>query len=132
MAESEKNQYLQTVAQQYKSISSHDLDYHIQKQHKFVTIEILNWDTAVWAANRFKQLHRPHVWEEMQKACGASTVESYAQAIMDSAQLSKRYADFAVTLESIRHGTVDKDLKLHGFEVSQSAKELYQSWLNAQ
>ena len=56
----EKNQYLVEVAQQYNSIPSHDLDYHVQQQHKFISIIVEDATVAQWAANRFK-LNKYHI-----------------------------------------------------------------------
>lgn len=127
----QKHQYLLTVAQNYRSISSHDLEFHIRQKHKFISVKVDNWSTALWAAIRFKQIHKPHVWNEMQQHCGAHTVELYAQTIIDSGNLACQHSEYAVSLESIIDGSVVEVLQ-QWFDISQTAKEFYQLWLTAQ
>lgn len=128
----EKNQYLVEVAQQYNSIPSHDLDYHVQQQHKFISIIVEDATVAQWAANRFKQLHRPHVWEDMSRQCGASTVDEYAQMLIDYSNMVKKHTDRIISLESIKNGQgIDALEQVYG-PISQQGKNIYKNWYNLQ
>ena len=128
----EKNQYLVEVAQQYNSIPSHDLDYHVQQQHKFISIIVEDATVAQWAANRFKQLHRPNVWNEMQKSCGANTINDYAQMLIDFSNLIVHHTDKIVSLESICNGTAIQDLKKYVDNLQPGNEDLYRNWLTLQ
>lgn len=127
----EKDQYIADMAVKYRSIPSHDLDYHVQGKHAMIGITVQDTDTALWAAERFKQLHRPHVWLEMQTACGANSVGDYAQIMIDFSNQLQQHTDRTVPLESIRAGTVLDQLS-QLTTLSPTSKNLYQNWLDLQ
>lgn len=132
-SDKEKDQYLLDIAQQYNSIPSHDLDYHIRRGHKFISIVVDDIDVACWAAKRFKDLHRPHVWEEMSKMCGAKTVDDYAQILIYYSNMVRNYTTHTVSLESIKQKTAIANLEQAlGQTISQSGKNVYRNWWNLQ
>jgi hypothetical protein len=106
----EKNLYLDQVSLLYNSIPSHDLDYHVRQRHNFISITVKDFGVALWASTRFKEIHRPHVWEEMQRVCGATTIEEYAQRIIDYSNMVQQHTDCIVTLERILSGHAIEDL----------------------
>lgn len=122
-----KDQYLVDAEKKYQSIPSHDLDYHIRKGHKFIGITVQDPDVALWAANRFKKLHRPHVWEEMTTMCGINSVNEYAQIMIDFSNLIVQHTNSIITLESIRNGTALSNPVLHN-----ANKNFYRDWLELQ
>ena len=126
-SDAEKDQYLIEIEKKYKSIPSHDLDYHIRKKHNFIGITVQDKTVALWAAKRFKKLHRPHVWQEMNTVCGVDTVEGYAQIMIDFSDLIKQHTDRIVSLESILAGTAldNPILKL-------ANKNVYRNWIDLQ
>jgi hypothetical protein len=126
-SDAEKDQYLVEAEKKYQSIPSHDLDYHIRKAHDFIGITVQDKAVALWAATRFKRLHRAHVWEEMTAACGADTVEGYAQMMIDFSNLVSQHTDRIVTLESIRTGTA-----LDNPILKTASKNFYLNWLDLQ
>ena len=126
-SDQDKDQYLTDAGKKYQSIPSHDLNYHIQKGHKFIGITVREQDIALWAANRFKQLHRPHVWEEMAAVCGVDSVTEYAQIMIDFSNLVVQHTDSIVTLESICNGTALSNPILHN-----ANKTFYRDWLALQ
>jgi hypothetical protein len=126
-SDQEKDQYLIEIEKKYQSIPSHDLDYHVRKKHDFIGITVQDKATALWAAKRFKQLHRAHVWEEMVAACGANTVEGYAQMMIDFSNLITQHTDRVVSLESIRAGTA-----LDNPVLKTASKNFYCNWLDLQ
>lgn len=125
--DTEKDQYLNAITNKYQSIPSHDLQYHSQRGHDFIGITVQNTSVANWAANRFKELHRPHVWAEMAAVCGVNTVEDYAQTMIDFSNLVIQHTDRIITLESIKDGTV-----LHNPILKNAGKNLYQNWKDLQ
>ena len=130
----EKDQYIDNIETHYKSIPSHDIEYHHKRQHNFIGITVKDTETAMWAAERFKRAHQPHVWEEMKIACGADSVNDYAQMMIDFSNLTKQYTDRIITLESIRNGQVLDEMtnNLNINTVDQTIKNLYNNWLELQ
>ena len=84
----EKDQYLATVNEQ--SISSHDYEYHARRKHDIICVGVFDMTTAMWAATRFKELHRPTVWAEMTALCGAETLEDYAEMYIHNTNMMTR------------------------------------------
>jgi hypothetical protein len=132
-SDEEKDQYLIDIAQQYNSIPSHDLDYHVRRGHKFISIVVDDNKIAHWAANRFKALHRPHVWEEMSRACGAKTVDDYAQILIHYSNMVRNHTTKTISLESIKKKTaVDSLEQALGKSIDQKGKNVYINWWNLQ
>jgi len=107
----EKDRYIEEAGARYQSLPSHDLEYHISRHHDFIGITVRDWHTAMWAATRFQKLHRAHVWEEMQRHCGASSLDEYAQILIDFGNLVSAHTDRLVTLESILDGSVIEHIR---------------------
>jgi hypothetical protein len=129
----DKDQYINTVGNRYSSISSHDLDYHIKSKHKFISIVTDQFNVALWAAKRFKRLHRPHVWEEMQRICGATTVEDYAQTLIDYSTMIKTHTDKVLDLERIYRGYAIQDLQPWLTKpINKHSQNLYKNWIDLQ
>jgi hypothetical protein len=125
-----KDQYVNEIGLVYNSISSHDLNYHIKKQHNFIGIVVNDAKVALWAAERFKNLHRPHVWQEMQNYCGANSVQDYAQNMIDFGNLVRQHTDQIIQVERIMQGKLVEDLAT--LNVGTAGKEFYQAWLKNQ
>jgi hypothetical protein len=121
----EKDQYI--ANSQWASLPSHDFEYHRLKQHKILGIQCRDMQTALWAATRFKKLHRPHVWEEMSRACGANTIEQYAQMIIDFGIMIANYTDNMLYLDRIIAGHAVVDLLELNMPVT--GKGLYTEWV---
>lgn len=129
----EKDRYLISVKEKYKSIPSHDLDFHVARGHKFVSITVEDFDVAIWAAERFKKCHRPHVWEEMKKFCGADDIAGYAQIMIDFSKVVVQHTNNVVKLEDIKTGKVIPALQsILGYELDAENKDFYNNWLNVQ
>ena len=128
----EKDQYLDWVTG-YLSISSHDTDYHILRGHDFITVGIQHIDTAIWAAQRFRDLHRSQVWQEMTARCGAETLEQYAQIMMDYSSMVANHTQDIVKLESIIQGSATAEIQdIIGRPLQPESLEFYQHWLRKQ
>lgn len=124
----EKDQFLNTT--QYLSVPSHDFEYHRNRGHNVLGIVCRHMSDAVWAADRFKSLHRPQVWEEMTKFCGANSVEAYAQMIIDFGNMLADYATDVVYLDDIIGGLVGTRLNEIGYATPGMHK--YKQWLDTQ
>jgi hypothetical protein len=126
----DKDYYIVEISKKYKSIPSHDLDYHVQKNHSFIGITIKDKTIALRAANRFKNLHSPHVWEEMSKFSGAKTVEDYAQLLLDYSNLVETHTSNIIKLERILTGDAINDLAK--IITTPLNNDLYANWLKCQ
>ena len=124
----ERDRYVHEALIDYHSISSHDIEYQQRNHHRFLAIGVKNYITATWAAQRFKDLHQPHVWEEMMQACGAETVGQYAETMLHYTSLVEHQATQMIWLEDILAGEVHKQLQKY-FETVDV--EFYQHWLKA-
>jgi len=123
----EKDHYLCEISCVYDSIPSHDLGYHLDRGHDFITVVVQDPLTALWAAERFKKLHRAHVWEEMQKSCGADSVEDYAKILIDFSNMVSAKTTKIIKLEKILSGDAVNDLvDLLSRDVN---GDIYQQWL---
>lgn len=121
-----RDRYVTRMSHYWKSIPSHDLEYHVRKGHDFIGITVEDWDTALWAATRFKKLHRPQVWQEMVKRCGVQDVPGYAQMMRDFSSLIKTKTQRIIQLERIVSGHVAEDLvALTG----RTDEGVYRSWM---
>jgi hypothetical protein len=124
----QKDNYIKNV--QFKSIVSHDTEYHKRKKHNFISIVIDDYKLAVWAATRFKNLHRPHVWEEMKKIGGAKDINEYAQLLINYSSMIKNYANHTINLEDIISGNAI--IYLNSFvPTTEKSNILYKKWLIA-
>lgn len=121
----EKDLFLSTTG--YLSIPSHDFEYHRKQEHEILGIVCCTMPTAIWAATRFKALHRPHVWKEMTAFCGADTVEAYAQAILDFGNMIASYTSNVLYLEDIVNGNAVERLIHLGYQVP--GEYQYKKWL---
>ena len=124
-SDKEKDQYINDSI--WGSLPSHDFEYHQSRQHEILGVCCLDMPSALWAANRFKVLHRPHVWQEMSRACGANTIEQYAQMIIDFGNMLANYTDNVLYLDRIIAGHAVRDLI--DLNVSVTGKDLYTEWL---
>lgn len=123
--DAEKELFLKTTI--YKSVPSHDFDFHRRHNHKVLGVVCRRMPDAIWSATRFKNLHRPHVWKEMTAFCGADTVEAYAQTIMDFGNMLANYTDDVLYLDDIINGNAINQLRQLGYQISEEHK--YKKWL---
>jgi hypothetical protein len=123
----EKDQYIKNSI--WDSLPSHDFDYHRAQHHKILGIQCRDMQSAMWAATRFKNIHRPHVWEEMSRACGATNIEQYAQMIIDFGNMIANYTNNVLYLDRIISGYAIADLLDLDVSVTVTGKDLYMSWL---
>ena len=125
----ERNVYLNDVVKYWNSIPSHDAEYHIRHKQKFTGIVCTDIETATWAASRFKNLHREEVWQRMNQFTGTTTVEAYAQMIIDFSNMIKPHAYNTIELKDIAQGNVLEKLKCFS-DIDTTADIFYNQWLS--
>lgn len=124
-SDQEKNIFLDTI--EFKSVPSHDFEYHCKYNHHILGIVCRQPTDALWAAYRFKNLHRPHVWKEMTAFCGADSVEAYSQVILDFGKMVANYTANVLYLDEIINGHAVKKLNALGYETL--GQHEYANWL---
>lgn len=129
-SDTSKHLYMKSLCLLYASLPSHDLDYHVRHAHDFIGVTVKDPATALWAAERFKALHRPSVWQEMQAVCGASSTHDYAQVLIDYADMIMNKTNKVLTLERILSGHAAQDLSL--LLEKEVHRDLYDQWLTKQ
>jgi hypothetical protein len=125
LSNEEKDQYINNST--WGSLPSHDFEYHRERQHIILGIHCRDMESAMWAATRFKAMHRPHVWEEMSRACGATSIEQYAQMIIDFGNMVASYTHNMLYLDRIIAGYAITDLT--NLNIPTPGKQLYTEWL---
>lgn len=127
----ERNLYVNGMKYRYKSIPSHDTDYHLRNNQSFSAIVVKEKSTAKWAAQRFKDLHRAHVWEEMTSVNAANTVEKYAQDMLDWSSWIRQHTNRIISLEDILDGCVCEVIS-RIITIDPAGVNFYKQWLQAQ
>lgn len=129
----EKDSYLNNISRTYNSVPSHDIDYHVSRKHKFIGITVTDPSTALWAAKRFRDAHRPRVWQGVVQACGIQHVEDYAQLLLDYSLMLSSCTDLLVDVKTVRQGTLLPQLEsLLERNLDNKAHNCYRDWLDMQ
>jgi hypothetical protein len=101
----QKDAYVVSMSDCYRSLPSHDLDYHVLRGHDFIGITVCQPDLAQWAAARFQRMHPAHVWQEMMRYCGAESLDQYAQVLLDFSTVVSQRTSKTIDLGEILDGT---------------------------
>ena len=120
------------MEKQYRCLPSHDVEYHSRNGHDIIGIVVKDKDRALWAAERFRRMHRPHVWQEMVDLCGANTVQEYADIMIYIGNTIKTKTQKILYLERILDGHLVADLEGLVDPDIQLNSDVYQQWLTAQ
>ena len=108
-----------------KSIASHDYEYHLIRKHSIIYVGIFDMAVAVWAANRFKQLH-PDTWRQFNN----QTVENHATRYIEHTNMVINNKKIKVIdIKDVVTGKLINKLKEFGFDISNAAEILYSKWL---
>jgi len=127
----EKIQYINEVTTLYKSLPSHDVEFHKEQKHDFLGIAVETEELALWAAIRFKKLHRELVWEQICKWHNINKVEDYATMLLNySSGVIRPATNKIITLEEIVNGKLIESL--HNYGINETDESLYKNWLKAQ
>lgn len=128
----EKDKYLDFISNKFMSIPSHDLKYHLDRSHDILGITVDDYKIALWAAIRFKNLHRPHVWQEMSKFCNGDSIEKYAQIMIDFSKVLRLNTNKIIRLEDIVSGQLISKLEsVINKEISIDLANIYINWLSS-
>lgn len=123
----DKNNAYIELSSLYQSAPSHQLEYHLDHSHQVIGIVVEDKELALWAANRFKTLHLPRVWQKICVGMGISTVEEYAESLIGFSTKVSNCAQKIITLADIVNGKAILALGSHG--ISCSTHQMYSKWL---
>lgn len=125
----EKEHFLENIFQTYNSIPSHDLEWHIQRTDPFLGIKVSSRQTAIWAAERFKKLHKPHVWEEVKLATNINSTDQYADLLLHYGKKITSHTDKLLDLDEILNGLAIKKLSWLGYSLSTESSDLFHEYI---
>lgn len=129
----DKDNYLENISRVYKSVPSHDIEYHTRRQHSFVGITVTDPSTALWAAQRFRYAHHPRVWQSVAQAYGITHVEQYAQLLLDYGRMIRDRTDGLIDVKAIRQGELLPYLEIaSNRKLDSEAQQCYCNWLDMQ
>lgn len=126
--DAERDTYIQASSLHWKSLPSHDTEYHIRKQHDYIGIICKNEKVAYWSAERFRNLHRPVVWERMCKSIGITSTNEYAQNIIHYGNYIGPTAKNTLDIQDIIEGNAIEQLKTLT-DIDSCANILYKQWI---
>lgn len=127
----EKKQYINDIALRYQSLPSHDIDYHVFSKHRFTGIAVSDADTASWAAERFRDVHRPEVWHSVQKSCNIQSVDHYAEQLLHYGRMIRELTTNVIDVRDIRQGHAVSLLEnMLGRDLDPVALDFYHDWLS--
>lgn len=130
--DTEKDQYIDSIGNEYMSVPSHDVEYHISRNHDFIGITVTDFELALWASTRFKNLHRNNVWDEMCKSCGANSVNDYANILISYSNMIINHTNRIVNLNDIVNGNALDALKKINVTACSESKIFYANWIKLQ
>ena len=115
----------------YRSLPSHDIDYHVRSGHTTIGITVHDTKIAKWAAQRFKSVHRPQVWQQVCKACGITTTRQYADLMLHYGNMLEKQLPNTIKLERIVAGNLKDDLEsVLDKKLDQESVNVYRNWLD--
>lgn len=124
-----KDAYLESVAGIYASVPSHDIDYHVQRQHRFLGITVQDPAQALWAAQRFREVHSDRVWHTVSQGWNIHTVEQYAQLMTDHGTMLQHKTMHIIGLEDITAGRAVPILeRIIGRKLDKGSVSCYHNW----
>lgn len=130
-SDEEKDHYVDESRNFYKSLPSHDTDYHLRHNHYVIGITAKTPETAQWAAQRFKSVHKPRVWEQVCKSHQIESVEQYSNLIIDYSTWIESKIARTISLENILNGSLIGELqKITATELDNKSSNYYHSWLD--
>ena len=107
-SDQEKDDYLNNYTE-YKSVSSHDIKYHIKKRHLFIGVVTEDLNVALQLSTRFLKL-KEEVYN-ITDITNFKNINEYANTILNSSKLIKIFSKKIITAESILAGTGLSDLE---------------------
>jgi hypothetical protein len=130
-SDQDRNLYVESMQCQYRSIPSHDPDYHLRNNQSFIAVVVKEKSTAKWAAQRFKDLHKTHIWQEMQSVNNANSIEKYAQDMLDWSSWIKQHTVQTISVEDIINGRAHDALSSI-IAIDAKGINFYSQWLQVQ
>jgi len=124
----EKDIYINNMKNKYLSLPSHQMEYHIEKKHKIISIITFDFKIALWAAGRFSKLNQHKDWYK--NDIGFNSTEEYAKNIIKYSEFVNTQVKNLISLEDIIDGKAVESLsKCVDTPID---KNIYELWLPRQ
>ena len=128
--DAERDIYITEVSAKYLSISSHNSGYHISRNHKVISVGVVDYEDAIWAAHRFRNSMPMHIWLQFVMMTNLSSIEQYAEWLLIFTKKISEYASIVIPISDIRNGKLIDTLQpLLETELDSS---FYAEWLSSQ
>ena len=125
--------YVEEMSSLYQSVPSHAVEYHVARGHRFIGIAVETRESAIWAARRFKKIHRDEVWQSVTQRCSIDGVEQYAQLLLDYSNMISDVASDVISLEHIRSGQAISAVEnIVGRRLVSDSLDFYRAWSEMQ
>jgi len=119
MSDEDRDAYLKQMGEQYLSIPSHSIDYHIKRKHDFILIAPVTDIEIKWCIERFSKIH-PAL-----KHLAENTEQAYKDFVING----KQHTNKIITVDEIYSGKLIERIKEY---VTTPLKEhLYYTWLES-
>jgi len=128
--DAQKNTYILSSGKHWKSLPTHDTEFHLKQKHEYIGITCKNKKVAIWCAERFRNLHTPVVWERICKTISITSTDEYAQTIIDFSDYIGTYAKHTLDIDDIIEGNAIEKLK-EFTELDITSTIMYSQWLES-
>lgn len=119
----EKDSFIYEISKKYKSIPSHECQYHKLKNHNTIGIGIKNQNLYKIAAERFVSLNEPNL---INKLFGINTIDEFVPILIDITKQNVEASKHVIYFDDILSGKLLENLQ---FIDSELDAEFYQKWL---
>lgn len=126
----DKDIWLQEVTTRYRSVPSHDIDYHVKRQHRIIGITVRDSAVANWCAHRFCDCIRTQTWHNICATLSIKTVDEYATSMLHYTSMLENLTPFTISVEEILCGNALSKLStISNNGICQGSDDFYHRWL---
>lgn len=127
LTEEYKDEFVSTVSTIYQSIPSHDWEYHLQKKHTTLSIDVKDPELYKFAAKRFISLNQPGL---VNKLFGINSIEEFVPILTDITKKHIAISSHVIYFDDIINGKLIEKLEL--ITSTELNTEFYNEWLKLQ
>lgn len=117
MTDEDRDNYIIEIAKKYKSLASHQYNYHIDRGHQYILVIPSTDEEIQWSIHRFNNIH-PHI------AMNVTNAPNYYNNFINEA---KQHTNKIITLTDIWSGNLLNRLK--EYISTPLDEEVYYQWL---
>lgn len=117
MTDNDRDNYIIEMSKKYKSLASHQYQYHIDRGHSYILVMPSTEEEIQWSINRFKTIHPNSPMD-------VKTAHNYYNEFITK---SKQHTNKIITLTDIWSGNLLERLK--EYVSTPLNEEVYHQWL---